>query len=111
MKLSSLPKFDADKKLVRRFWLLWEEWKRAYPSIDHLNELQWAHAWLLSSGKQYRDMSRFLNNWMKSAQKRFLEKNPVKWCQPGKYHEEKPKDEDIMTGDDFKKMRDAIKKK
>lgn len=108
MDLKNLPKFENDKKLVRRFGFLMEEWRRAYDRVDLQHEIQYAHAWLLSSAKRYTDMSRFLNNWLKSAQRRALEGKPNLVIHKH-YAEQKPDDSEVMTGSDWAKMKGAIR--
>lgn len=97
--LAGLKKFENDPKLVRRIEILIYEWNRAYPNVNIKEQLQWAHAWLVSSGKPYKDMSKFLNFWMRGAQRRALESKPVALHKP--YKEAIPKQEDLLTYEDI----------
>lgn len=111
MILAGLQKFEKDQKLVRRIDFLWLEWQRAYPTVDLKEQLQWAHAYLVTSGKRYTDMARYLNNWFKRSAgwaSQDAKAMPVKpFSKP--YHEAQPEGE-VMTGDDFSAMRRAIRK-
>lgn len=104
MDISILPKFFADKKLVRRFDLLMLEWKRAYPDVNLDNQIQWAHAWLISSGKKYTDMGRFLNNWLKNEQKKIALNKPTA-TKPILYKEQIPAEEELLTYEDIVKSK------
>lgn len=108
MNLQGLSKFEADKKLAKRIEVLMMEWHRAYPNVDLKEQLQWAHAWLITSGKRYQDMGRFLNNWFRRCQKDF---NANRSFVP-KYHtyqETRPKEDDVLSGDDISKMKEVIR--
>ena len=71
----------------------------------------YAHTWLVTTGKchVYKDMSRFLNSWFRTAVRIQNERGgrPVV-SKP--YVEDKPKLEDVMDEQDWKKLREAIKK-
>lgn len=109
MILEKLPKFEADQKLVRRIDFLWAEWQRAYPTVDLKEQLQWAHAYLVSSGKRYTDMARYLNNWFKRCEL-WAKNTPAIAVKPftKPYKEPEPEGE-IMSGEDWLKMRRAIR--
>ena len=96
---------------MKRLAFLEIEWQRAYPNVQLQKQIGWAHAWLLSNGKKYTDMGRFLNNWFRRCQqdleKAGMSTSPIQM--PKTYKEEKPKEEEIMTADDFKKMRREIR--
>lgn len=87
------------------------EWARAYEVEPAAIERQIpiAHAWINSNPKKApkKDPVRFLNNWMRLAKKmgNLVAKQPDR-----KYKEPAPEDE-VMSGDDFAKMRQALKKK
>lgn len=112
LDLTGCKKFENDARLKHRLLFLEQEWHRAYPRVDLQKQLGWAHAWLISSNKRYTDMTRFLNNWFKRCQME-LEKievlqGPIVMPKPT-FKEEKPNENDVMTEDDFKKMREAIR--
>ena len=109
--LAKYPKFAADAKLMKRAAFLEVEWRRAYPDVDFEKQVGWSHAWLITSGKKYSDMARYLNNWWRRCQADIDAKRPHQGPVPAArplYKEPEPEGE-IMTGDDFKKMREAIR--
>jgi hypothetical protein len=110
MILDGLTKFETNFKLNQRIGVLLMEWDRSYPNIDVRSQIQWAHCWLLENPKKdKKDYVRFLGNWMRTAQARAVErKTNVVVHKP--YVEAKPAQDDVMTGEDFKKMREAIRK-
>jgi hypothetical protein len=109
--LGKYPKFAADSKLMKRAAFLEVEWRRAYPDVDFQNQAGWGHAWLITSGKKYSDMARFLNNWFKRCQQDINMtkdmKGPIRM--PTKAYQEPKPEGEVMTGDDFAKMKEAIK--
>jgi hypothetical protein len=111
--LKGLKLFENKVGLVARIDLLITEWKKAYPTVDIENQIQWAHCWLLSNPKNMKkDLIRFLNNWMKGEERRNLERRGVDRraaALPPPQRYDVP-EEEVMTGDDFKKMREAIRK-
>lgn len=112
LEIEKYPKFANDSKLKKRILFLEVEWHRAYPLVDLSKQLGWAHAWLVTSGKRYSDMARFLNNWYRRCQAD-LEKyqtstGPIKMPTPKKYVEEKPAEDQVMSGEDFARMREHI---
>jgi len=59
---------------IRRLWERWDSylstWQAAYPHVDVVAEIRKAHAWeLCNPGKRKRDVPRFLNNWLKNAER------------------------------------------
>lgn len=117
MKLREVPAmlkgykfYENDKKFCKRFMFLVEEWNRTFPEVNIKNELAWAHNWLLTNGKQYKDMGRYFGSWVARTHRDALGKTTVKVQKlppPPKYEET----EDVMTGDDFKAMRESLRKK
>lgn len=116
LNLSGLKRFEQDSRLMKRILFLEQEWMRACPDVDLQDQLGWAHYWVStnSKGAKYRDMTRFLSNWFKNCQRDISERRA--WNRrsgedrriPPKYVETKPPEDEIMTGDDFKKMREII---
>ena len=110
MNLRLLCHFSKDDKLMKRIVFLEMEWKRAYPNVDLDKQASWAHAWLVTHPeKKYKDFARFLNNWFKNSEKRFAETGYVTQ-KTSTYKEEIPPEEEIMTGEDFARMREAIRR-
>ena len=109
--LSKYPKFAADSRLVKRWAFLETEWRRAYPQVDLDKQIGWAYSWLVTSGKKYSDMARFLNNWWKRCaqdlDKASASVGPIR-MPTLPYKEEIPREEEIMTGDDIKRIREAL---
>ena len=109
--LQKYPKFAADSKLMKRAAFLEVEWRRAYPDVDFQNQAGWASAWLCTSGKKYSDMARFLNNWFKRCQQDLNMnkdmKGPIRM--PTKAYQEPKPEGEVMTGDDFSRMKEAIR--
>ncbi len=110
MILKGLAKFENNPQLTQRIGILLMEWQRSYPNIDVRSQIQWAHCWILENPKRdKKDYVRFLGNWMRTAQARAVErKTNVVVHKP--YREEKPVEEEVMSGDDFRKMREALRK-
>lgn len=104
--LKGLPLYENDAKLTGKFAFLIEGWRRSFPDVDIKSEIAWSHAWLLVHPKK-KNNARFITNWLGSAQRRISQGRPVRppSVPPPKYD---VKDEDIMTGDDWKRMREAI---
>lgn len=76
MDLTGLCHFQKDGKFVARADMMAAAWAIAYPHVDIKKQMAWAHAWLVSSGKKYTDMGRFLNNWMKFCEEKWIKENP-----------------------------------
>lgn len=106
--LKGYPKFEKDQKLVGRFPLLLESWKKSYPLVDIKEQIGWSHAWLLSSGKRYEDMSRFINNWLMGCQKRYLEITS-KTLKLKPYIETRPDESELPGEEDFKRMKESLR--
>ena len=108
------PKFATDSRLVKRWAFLEIEWRRAYPTVDLDKQIGWAHSWLVTSGKKYSDMARFLNNWWKRCaqdlDKAGASTGPIQM--PRKtYKEEIPPEEEIVTPGDFQALKEALRAK
>lgn len=108
--LRGLKKFEGNFRLAAKIDALMVEWARSYPHIDILSQIQWAHSWLVENPKRdKKDYIRYLGCWMRKSEERALERRTnVVVHKP--YKEEKPAEDDIMTGDDFRKMREAMRK-
>lgn len=111
LNLTGFKKFERDSRLMKRILFLEQEWARAYPLVDLQKQLGWAHVWLITSGKRYTDMGRFLNNWFRRCQQDLERSNnsagPIQMPKP--YKEERPHESEVMTSDDIRKMREAIR--
>lgn len=107
--LAGMAKFEANYKLSTKINFLVIAWERSYPNIDVKSQIQWAHCWLLENPKKdKKDYVRFLGNWMRSAQGRAAErKTNVIVHKP--YKEQKPDDSEIMSGEDWSKMKGALR--
>ena len=116
LNLEGLKRFEKDAKLLKRILFLEVEWRRSCPDVDLQDQLQWAHYWISTNpkGALYKDMGRYLNNWFKQCQmkeneKRIAERrtNPDR-REPPKYVEQVPPEEELMTAEDFERMRKAL---
>lgn len=100
------------KKHAFRIVELIPEWSRAYEATPEAIEKQIpiAHAWICSNPTRApkKHLGRFLNTWMKKAKEygNLVEKKQI-MC----YNESKTPDEEIMTGDDFAKMREELRRR
>lgn len=67
MESSDFPRFACDKK----FWKDWPAWltakKKKFPGLNYEREMVEAHEHLLDSGKGYKNMRRFVGNWLKNS--------------------------------------------
>lgn len=107
--LEGMPIFRRDKKLTERINLLVSEWALAYPNVNIIEQMKWAHSWLVTHPERPKKLlARFINNWLMSNEQRYQEKKHIQQNVGGKYVETKPDEEEIMTADDFKKMREEI---
>jgi hypothetical protein len=67
--LMGLELYSVDVKLCSQWPSLHETWQKAYPAVDVMGEVRRAHAWEVANPKLRKiNRSRFLNNWMRSAQ-------------------------------------------
>lgn len=113
--LKGLKLFEKDFRLRSKIAMLMEEWKRACPSVNIKDQIGWAHYWLQSKVavnpvNMKKDLIKFLSNWMKNEEKRNQERRQGERRAPGKYVEEKPAEDDVMSGEDWAKLRNAIRK-
>ena len=105
-----LRRFETDENLKKKILFLVEEWKRMFPLINIQEQIQLAHYWLVCHGVYRKRHDLYLSNWMKKAEEIrqtkpvFGQVIPVK-----KYVENRPKEEDLMTADDFAKLRQTIR--
>ena len=105
------PKFAADSRLMKRLAFLEVEWRRAYQDVDLQSQAGWAHAWLITSGKKYHDMSRFLNSWFRRCQQDLNMTKDMKGParMPAKTYQEPKPEGEVMDAEDFSKLREAIR--
>lgn len=105
--LAGLKRFEKNFRLVLEIEDLAHNWKELYPNLNIREQMILANNWLVANPKRgpHTNLIRFLNSWMKLA---------AQWSekigQPIQYKEVKPNDNEVMSGDDFKKMREALKK-
>jgi hypothetical protein len=89
---------------------LLNDWSRAYEVPIEMIERQIpiAYGWCLSNKKKApkKNIIRFLFNWMRLAKKH----GTLDISHKKMYKEDRPPEESIMTGDDFKRMRESIGK-
>lgn len=113
--LKGLKLFENNYSLRTKILFLMEEWKKMCPSVDVKNQVAWAHYWLLSNPrKMKKDLARFLANWMKSEEKRNLERRQgerrtLAPLPPPKYYD--TPDEELPGPEEFQKMKEALKRK
>lgn len=108
--LSGLKKFESNFQIASKIDALVIAWETTYTHINVHSQIQWAHTWLLENPKKdKKDYVRYLGNWMRQAEARALDRR-TNVVVHKTYKEEKPADEEVMTGEDFKKMREAIRK-
>lgn len=105
--------FARDKKLMERAAILLSGLALAYPDADIDKCVKEAHLWLLNNEPRYKDMRRFLTNWVKRAQVDALERRDTERRlgerrASKKYVEEIPAEEDVMTAEDWKKIRESL---
>lgn len=110
--LAIYPKFAADAKLMKRSAFLEIEWRRAYTDVDFDKQVGWAHAWLITSGKKYHDMARYLNSWFRRCQadidKAKTAGGPI--VLPRSNYKESLPEGEVMTPEDWARMREAIRR-
>lgn len=106
--LEGLKRFERNFSLCLEIEDLARNWKELYPNLNIREQLILANNWCvgnpLKTPKQ--NFVRFLNSWMKLAAQ-WAEKVP----RHSLYVESKPTDDEVLTGDDFKRMREAIRRK
>ena len=105
-----LRRFENDDSLKKKILFLMEEWQRMFPNLNHREQIQLAHYWLISHGVYRKRHDLYLANWMRKAEE--IRKTKPVFGQPiKKYIEQKPPEDEIMDGSDFAKMREVIKHK
>lgn len=105
--LAGLKLFNKNFRLRLEIEDLARNWKELYKDLDIRAQLILANNWCLGNptkAPKYQ-MIRFLNGWMKIANQ-WAQKIPKHEL----YKEEKPAEEDMLTADDFKRMRESIRK-
>jgi len=114
--LTGLRFYENDWKLQSRLPSLILEWIGACPDVDLKSELQWSHAWQVSNGRKKNNV-RFLMNWMRTAQRyaerrsgdrRVMQRRAPELPKPPVYD---VPEEEIMTAEDFQRLKEAIKRK
>lgn len=113
LDLAQFCHFARDRKLMERAAILLSGWALAYPDANVDICVKEAHLWLLNNEPHYKDMRRFLTNWMRRAQQDALDRRETERRlgerrAPKKYVEVIPADEDLMTADDWKKIRESL---
>lgn len=105
---SKLPRF---KSVQYRIFELVDQWAEAYgvPREAILRQIPIAHAWQDSNPKRAprKDQVRFLFNWMRKAKEHG---NLVTVWPNNAYREQRTADEETLTGEDFARMRQAIRR-
>lgn len=110
--LDGLKLFEKDFRLRGKIETLMEEWKRACPSVDIGSQVGWAHYWLVANPKKMKkDLIKFLSNWMKNEEQRNLERRKGERRALSLYKEDRPPENELLTPEDFQRMRDALKRK
>lgn len=116
--LKGLPLYEKDEKLCTKILFSITAWMKAYPLVDIKSQIAWAHSWEMSNpSRQKKDRIRFLNNWMASnqerreADRRTMDQRRVTPLPSPIHYEETVKEDDVMSGDDFRKMREEIQRK
>ena len=106
-----LRRFETDDKLKKKILFLVDEWIRVFPEVNYKHEIQLAHYWLVSHGVYRKRHDLYLSNWMKKAEE--MRRTKPVWGAPvpsKKYIEVKPPEEEVMTAEDFAKLRQTIRK-
>ena len=104
LDFTRLPRFARES--VRILDLI-PQWARAYDADekDVIRQIPIAHAWLVSNKAKYRDMTLYLNNWMRKANEYGNLKQAIKGRT---YEEKKPREDEIMSGDDWAAIRRCL---
>lgn len=105
--LEGLGLFSKNFRLRLEIEDLARNWKELYKDLNIREQLILANNWCLANPSKSPKvhMIKFLNGWMKLAS-HWAQKIPKHEL----YKEEKPAEEDMLTADDFKRMREAIRK-
>ncbi len=105
--LEGLKIFSKDFRVRLEIEDLARNWKELYPDLKIREQLILANNWCIGNPQKAPKKSfiRFLNSWMKLANQ---------WAQkiakPKFYQEAKPADEEVMSGEDWAKMKAALRK-
>ena len=108
LDLGSLKRFR--EKRLEIFQLI-PKWATVY-EVDEsmiMKQIEWAHVWCDANPKRApkKDPIRFLGNWMRIAR----QMGTLVRRKPAFYVESKPSENEIMTGEDWAKMREVINQK
>lgn len=105
--LEGLKKFSKDFRLRLEIEDLARNWKELYKDLNIREQLILANNWCLGNptkAPKYQ-MIRFLNSWMKMANE-WAQKIP----KHSQYFEQRPDESELPTEEDFKRMKEALKK-
>ncbi len=108
MDFNYLPRFKPFQfVIVTRV----QDWARVYgvPSEEIERQIGIAHSWCQNNRQKApkKDIMRFLNNWMSIASR----KGSLVSKRTETIFKEKPPEDETMTGDDWAKMKEAIRKR
>ena len=107
LNLDQMPEFKAHSFKIMEMIPIWA---RTYQVDEQAIEKQIpiAYAWTKANPEKApkKQIVRFLNNWMALA-KKFDNLKPS--INKPLYKEEKPPEDEVMTGEDFRKMKEAIR--
>lgn len=114
MDFKPLPRFEKYQLKIMELIPKWEMLYQCPRSVIE-NQIVTSHVWCDANGDRSpkKQITRFLNSWMSIADRmghlRGIPSQPVGVPIPRKvFVEDRPAEEDVMTADDFKKMREAI---
>ncbi len=107
LDFDALPRF---KQQAYSILTMIPVWAHAF-EVDEkaiIRQLGWAHGWCECNKARApkKNIVRFLFNWMTRAKKLG---NLVSVDQDNFYKEAVPNEDEILTGEDFKRMREAIR--
>lgn len=107
--LEGLKLFDKNFRLRLEIEDLARNWKELYPTLTIREQLILAHNWCIGNPLKAPKSQwiRFLNSWMKQAHewsKKFPKKNTP-------YVEAVPPEDEVFDAEDFKRLREALKRK
>lgn len=105
--LEGLKLFSRNFRLRLEIEDLARNWKELYKDLNVREQLILANNWCLGNREKAPKVNfiRFLNSWMKLANE-WAQKVPKHEI----YKENKPDEDEVMSGEDFRKMREAIRK-
>lgn len=108
LDFNSLPRFKPQAYGILQMIPVWA---KSF-EVDEkaiVRQIPWAHGWCESNKAKApkKNMVRFLFNWMSRAKKLG---NLVSIPVSDHYKETVPHEDEVLTGDDFKRMREAIKR-